>query len=170
VSGRDIPDGFVAVARVLGAWGLQGHLKVEPLAPPEIFRKDARVTLAGRAHTVQAYRAAGRHARLKLDGIGNRDDAAAMREQYVLVPEAGLPPPADGEYYRFQLIGMHVVTTSGEEIGEVTDVFATAANDVFVVRGPRGEVLVPAIDDVVQNIDLASGRITIEAIPGLLPD
>ncbi len=119
---------------------------------------------------MEAFSASGRHARLKLAGIDDRDAAAACREAYLLVPEADLPPPEEGRYYRFQLIGLRVTTTGGEDLGEITDVFATAGNDVFVVRSPRGEVLIPAVEDVVQEISLPDRRVTIEPIPGLLPD
>ena len=82
--------------------------------------------------------------------------------------ESDLEPPPEGEFYRFQLIGLRVVSTEGAEIGEITDVLTTAANEVFVVRGPRGEVLVPAIDDIVQSVDIEAGVVTIEVVPGLL--
>jgi 16S rRNA processing protein RimM len=166
---KDIPDGFVAIGRVLGAWGLLGHFKIEPLASSAVFRKGSRVCLAGEVRTVESFRASGRHARLKLEGVDDRDAAIACRDEYLLLPESDLPTPDEGHYYRFQLIGLRVISTEGEDLGEITDVFATAANDVFVVRGPRGEILVPAIEDIVHEISLADRRVTIEVVPGLLP-
>ena len=166
---KDVPDSFVAIGRVLGAWGLKGHFKIEPLASSAVFSKDRRVCLVGEVRTVESFRASGRHARLKLEGIDDRDAAIACRDEYLLLPESDLPAPDEGQYYRFQLIGLRVVTTEGEDLGEITDVFATAANDVFVVRGPRGEVLIPAIEDIVHEISLADHRVTIEVVPGLLP-
>ena len=166
---KDIPDGFVAVGRVLSAWGLRGHLNIEPLAQPSLFQKGRRVCLAGEVRTVESFRASGRHARLKLEGVDDSDAAIACRDEYLLLPESDLPAPDEGQYYRFQLIGLRVITTEGEDLGEIADVFATAANDVFVVRGPRGEILVPAIEDIVHEISTAERRVTIEVIPGLLP-
>ena len=108
--------------------------------------------------------------RLKLSGIDDREAAAALRGEYILLTEAELGSPGEDRYYRFQLIGLRVVSTTGEDIGEIAEVFATASNDIFVVKGPRGESLIPAVDDVVQEIDLDSGKVTIEVIPGLLGD
>jgi 16S rRNA processing protein RimM len=84
------------------------------------------------------------------------------------VPETALDPPGDDTYYWFQLIGLRVVTTAGEELGEIAEIITTGSNEVFVVRGPRGELLIPAIEDVVQEVDIAGGRILIDPITGLL--
>ena len=77
-------------------------------------------------------------------------------------------PLPEGEYYHDQIIGLQVVTTGGERIGEITDILEGQSNDNYIVRGARGEVLIPAIADVIRFIDLAAGRLTIEAIEGLL--
>jgi 16S rRNA processing protein RimM len=59
--------------------------------------------------------------------------------------------------------------TSHEPLGEVTDIIETGANDVYIVRGQRGEILVPAIKDVVKQIDPEAGRMLIQPLPGMLP-
>ncbi len=155
---------------MLGPWGVRGDFKIEPLADRDRFRPGLAVTLAGTTHTVERVNAASRQLRLKLNNVDDRDAATALRGEYLLVAEADLGPAGEGRYYRFQLVGLRVVTTTGEDIGEITDVFATGSNDVFVVKAEDGEVLIPAVDDVVQEIDLEAGKVTIEAIPGLLGD
>jgi len=75
--------------------------------------------------------------------------------------------PEDG-YFHDQIIGLQVITTDGKRIGAVMDILSGTSNDNYVVRGSAGEVLIPAIEDVVQSIDLDKGVITIEAINGLL--
>ena len=57
----------------------------------------------------------------------------------------------------------------GRDLGRVTDVLSAPENDIYVISGPSGEVLIPAVDDVVQDVDLSAGLITIEIVPGLLP-
>ena len=74
----------------------------------------------------------------------------------------------EGQHYQFQLIGLEVWTSQGELLGEITEILTTPGNDNYVVKGDRGEVLIPAIEDVVKSIDLNKGRIVIEAIRGLL--
>ena len=77
-------------------------------------------------------------------------------------------PLPEGQYYHHQIIGLQVRTTQGELIGTVTDVLTGKSNDNYIVQSHKGEILIPAIEDVVQSIDLDQGYITIEAIEGLL--
>jgi 16S rRNA processing protein RimM len=77
-------------------------------------------------------------------------------------------PLLEGQYYHHQVIGLEVRTTQGELIGTITDVLTGKSNDNYIVQGTKGEILIPAIEDVVKSIDLDQGRMTIEAIDGLL--
>ncbi len=77
-------------------------------------------------------------------------------------------PLPEGQFYHDQLIGLQVRTTRGEYIGDVVDILTGKSNDNYIVRGPTGEILIPAIEDVVQSIDLKQGIVTIEPIEGLL--
>ena len=74
----------------------------------------------------------------------------------------------ENEYYHDQIIGLQVITTDGERIGTVTDILSGTSNDNYIVLGSAGEVLIPAIEDVIRSINLDKGIITIEAINGLL--
>ncbi len=77
-------------------------------------------------------------------------------------------PLPEGQYYHHQIIGLQVRTTQGELLGNVIEVLTGKSNDNYIVQGAKGEILIPAIEDVVQSIDLDQGIITIEAIEGLL--
>jgi 16S rRNA processing protein RimM len=94
-----------------------------------------------------------------------------LRNQLVYVKTSELPALPQGEYYHHQVIGLRVVDESGAELGSVTDVIATGANDVFIVKQEGGsEFLLPAIDEMVLNIDLDKGEICARPLPGLLPE
>jgi len=166
---REIPEGFVAIGRVLGAWGVQGDFKVEPLAPASAFARGRTIQISGKTYVIERSRARQRFVYVKLAGIDFREQVATIRGGYMMVPETELAPLPEGEYYRYQLIGLAVRVTDGRDIGRIEDVFSTGANDVYVVRGPLGEVLVPAVEDVVQSVDVAGGIVTIVPVPGLLP-
>ena len=153
---------------MLGTWGVHGDLKVEPLAPPSAFKPGRTVFLGHDEHTIERSRRTERLLYLKLAGIDDRERAAEERGRYLQVPETALDHPGEDTYYWFQLIGLSVVTTAGEELGEITEIITTGSNDVFVVRGPRGELLIPAIDDVIQEVDIPAARMLIEPIAGLL--
>ncbi len=77
-------------------------------------------------------------------------------------------PLPEGQYYHDQMIGLQVKTTQGELIGTVTDILTGKSNDNYIVRGERGEILIPAIEDVVQSIDIKQGYVIIEPMEGLL--
>lgn len=107
---------------------------------------------------------------LKLVGYDDRDAADTLRNEWLQIPESEAVPLEEGEYYLYQLEGLQVVTDEGESLGVLVDVIETKANNVFVVNGDRGEVLLPDIDDVILEIDFDKSQILVHLIPGLLPD
>jgi 16S rRNA processing protein RimM len=165
----EVLPGYVAVGRVLGPWGVRGELKVEPLAPKSVLEPHSRVSLAGNDYEIERSFPGQRFLRVKLAGVDTREGAQSLRGSYLQVPEAQLEPLPTGQYYRFQLIGLAVRSLDGDDLGVVADVISARENDVYVVNGRHGEVLLPATEDVVRDIDLAKRVMTIEIIPGLLP-
>ncbi len=89
----------------------------------------------------------------------------------VFLDSTELPELQEGEYFHWQLIGLTVRDNAGREFGTVKSILETGANDVYIVEDNAGhEKLVPAISDVVSEIDLEEGVITIKPLPGLFPD
>jgi len=86
----------------------------------------------------------------------------------VQIPIEEAVPLEEGEYYDFQLSNVRVEMENGEWLGQVVEVLETGANDVYVVRGPRGEVLLPAVREVILEIDLESRRMLVRPLPGML--
>jgi 16S rRNA processing protein RimM len=167
---EEVPPGHVAIGRAGAPWGVRGAITVLPLTDRrQQFAAGRTVSVAGERRTIASARWQKGVVHLRLSGIDTRDAASTLRERLLTIPESELDPLPEGQYYRFQLIGLAVVSTDGEELGHVTEVLSTGANDVYVVRGARGELLLPATDEVVREIDLEAGRILIEPLPGLLP-
>lgn len=107
---------------------------------------------------------------LKLKPIRNRNDAETLRGLKVMVRHEDAIPLDDDEIYLYQLIGLTVQTDDGETLGELVDVLETGANDVYIVRSRRyGEVLIPAIDETILDIDLDAQTMTVALPEGLLP-
>ncbi len=144
-------------------------MRVESLSDaPGRFHAKRRIFIRGAPYTIHRSRVVNRVLLLTLEGIDSPEAVEPLRGAEILVPEAEAPPlPAD-TYYHFQIVGLAVVTTAGAELGAVASIFDTGGSDVYVVRGPRGELLIPAIADVVKEVDLARGRIVVEPIQGLL--
>ncbi len=168
---EEVPPGYVAVGRIGPAWGVRGAVKVIPLVDKrERLAPGREVTVDGERRVIESSRWQKGIVYLKLSGIDDRDAASALRERFLVVPEGELAPLPEGQYYRFQLIGLMVRNASGASLGRVTDVLTTGANDVYVVQGEKGEILVPATDEVIKEIDLERGEMVIEEVPGLIPE
>jgi len=162
---------FLAVGRVLRPHGVRGELRVALLTDyPERLPLHHTLYLGPelRPYAVEGVRFHKGAALIKLAGCNDRSEAEALRGQLVQIPVEAAVPLEEGEYYQFQVVGMEVVTQEGERLGRVAEVLETGANDVYIVRGPRGEVLIPAIEDVVQELDLEERRMVVAVLPGLL--
>ncbi len=90
---------------------------------------------------------------LRLKGIERIEETESLIGKEILVLREDLPEPEEGEYYWFEILGMAVETEKGKRIGTVKKVFPTGANDVYVVEGKRGEIFLPATEQVIQSID-----------------
>jgi 16S rRNA processing protein RimM len=105
------------------------------------------------------------------EGVLSPEQAAGLRNQLVMVRVDDLPPLAEGEYYHHQLLGLQVVTEGGELLGELAEILETGANDVYVVRTPDGgQVLLPAIEQVILEIELSAREMRVRLLPGLLAE
>ena len=166
---EDVAAGFVAVGRVLGPRGLLGDVKVEPLGPRDVLAGGRLIFARGQQYRIERSRTRAAFLYLKLSGIDSREAANELRAAYLEVREADLAPLPEGQYYRFQLMGLAVRATDGRDLGRITDVLSSPDSDVFVVQGPLGEVLVPSVDEIVREVDLETGVVTVEIVPGLLP-
>jgi 16S rRNA processing protein RimM len=146
---------------------VRGELKVEPLTDfPQRFEGGSELWLDGTAYAVERGRWQRRQVILKLRGIETRDQAEALQGKTLLAP-AALELEDEGVYYLHDILGAAVLDEAGETLGEVAEVLATGSNDVYVVRGPKGELLLPALDDVVLAVDVKARRITVAVPQGL---
>jgi len=163
------PPESLCVGRILAPWGMRGEVKVEVLTDfPERFAPRKVVYLNTIPLEIERCHPHKQHMVVKLATIDSVEAAERLRGQDLTIPSSELYPLPQGQYYTFQLIGLKVVTTRGQTLGRVTDIMSTASNDVYIVDGKRGEILIPAIEDVVKSIDLKKGKMVIEAIEGLL--
>lgn len=158
-----VPEGHVVVARIAGAWGIRGELKVQPLTDvPGRLAPGSAVHLNGQPAKVVFAHNKGRDLILKLDTVPDRNHAETLGGALLTVPLADVPPPPDGTYYHFQIIDMEVFDESRRKLGTVAAIMATGANDVYVVRDEGGgEILIPATSDCVLDVSLEDNRMTV---------
>lgn len=169
---------YLVLGKILRPHGIQGELRMSVQTDyPERVGKLKTVYLGKSDHdrNPQPYTVAG--ARLHKDYVlirfaesPTRNDAELLRGRTVMVSMADAIPLDDDEFYLYQLIGMQVVTEDQTVIGIVKDIIETGANDVYVLTTDTGEVLVPAHEETLVNIDIDAEIITMKLPDGLLPE
>ncbi|MFC1869986.1 ribosome maturation factor RimM [Chloroflexota bacterium] len=160
---------FIIIGKILAPSGIQGKLKVKVLTDfPQRFTPGVEIYINRQLMTIDSTAWHKGKAIIKLNTIDCREDAERLEGQLLEIHHSQLQALPDEEYYYFQLIGLEVWTTVGKLLGNITDILAAAGNDNYVVSGAEGEILIPAISDVVKSVDLNQGRMMVEPITGLL--
>ena len=107
---------------------------------------------------------------LRLKGIERIEEAEPLIGKEIFVEREALLELEEGEYYWVDILGMRVETQEGKGIGKVKEIFFTGAHDIYVVEGKRGEILLPATEEVIQSIDLEKGVMRVSRVKGLWED
>ncbi len=159
----------VIVGRVASAHGVSGAIRVNALSDvPHRFDPGQALHIVDRSYSItHSSPAPNGQVILRLQGIDSADTAKGLVGQPVTVPQSAVPPPREGEYYHFQLLGLKVLTDDGECLGRVREILETGSNDVYVVSGESGEVLIPALTDVVLEVRLDEGCMVVKLLEGL---
>lgn len=169
---------FLIIGRIRKPHGVKGALKVAIHSDdPQRFKTLDRVFISANPedHRPNEYRVVDvrlQHADavIRFEGIETPEDARSYNSQWLFIALEDVAPLSDGEMFTWQLIGLEVETAEGQLLGKVASLLETGANDVLVVNGDKGEILLPDIPDVVQEIDLQSGKIIVTPLPGLLQE
>jgi 16S rRNA processing protein RimM len=108
---------------------------------------------------------------IAFEGILSPEMVGEFRNQFVYVKSEDRPQLPKGEYYHHQLLGLSVIDDSGGNLGVLSEILSTGANDVYVVRNEVGqEILLPVIDEVILETNLTRGEIRVHILPGLLSE
>lgn len=169
-------DRKILIGKVLKPKGIRGSVKVLSYAQsPETYERIGVVYVRsegswqplatgkveksrpGRTQTVV----------LAFRGRNRIEDVQDLVGADLYVDKADLPPLEEGEYYWHDLIGMRVQTEEGEDLGKIRGIFNTGSNDVYVVRKGAREILLPALRDVIQELDVPGRRMTVRLLEEL---
>jgi len=171
-------DAFLTWGLVAGTRGLRGELKVRFIGPdgPDLrlrsltlwFRKPGEAdSVPHRVDGEEPYR---QGLLLRLDKVGTQEAAQALVGCEVSVRTADLPVLPEGRPYWFQMEGIEVWDRHHGAIGRLKDLFTTAAHPIYVVAGPFGEVLIPAVEKFILEVDLDRRRMDVDLPAGLVPE
>ena len=166
---------LVVIGEIARAHGLRGEVRVTPLTDhPERFERVTECVLWDAARDqreprrITAARRQGTALLVSLAGCDSVEAASALVGRLVAVPEADALPLPPGQFYPWRLAGCRAVTEDGQEIGSVTGIERSGFQDLWVVRGETREHLIPAVPEIVIDVDLAARRVVLRPPDGLL--
>jgi 16S rRNA processing protein RimM len=165
---------YFRIGYIANTVGIKGELKVLLISNiPERFKDLKECYIHTGTVRLQVEVERYRHYKkgyiaLKLKGYDDANSVSAFKGKYLEVDRENLAQLSEGQYYVFDIIGCKVLDSDGSVLGEVTEVISPGANDVYVVKGPRGEILIPAVKDMVKSIDIGEKTIRVELPEGLV--
>jgi 16S rRNA processing protein RimM len=169
------PNLPIAVGLIARAHGVKGEVAVQPLTEIEARFRPGSVLRLGpegdRTLTVGTVRGPHRGRLLvRFREIGQREEAEALRGRVLVVHPEDVPSiEENGRYWVHHVVGLRVETEDGRSLGRVREVLQNPANDIWVAEGDGEDVLIPAVRDVVTEVDLQGGRVVVREVPGLIP-
>ena len=157
----------VVLGRIVGLFGVRGWVKVFSHTDPREAVLEHKSWLLNRNDSWQSVQVAegkrqGKSVIARLSGIDDRDAAAALVGSDIGVPRDALPDAKPGEFYWVDLEGLRVVQNDGSDLGRVDYLLATGANDVLVVKGETERLIPFVMDEIVLDVDLGNGVITVD--------
>jgi len=167
-------DNYLRVGVISSTHGIKGEVKVYPTTDDlERFRSLKQVFLdTGKDYIeleVEGVKFFKQQAILKFKGFDNINDIEKYKGKDLLVTRENAVKLKEGEYFIYDLIGSKVITEDGNILGELTEIMATGANDVYIVKTPDGkEILLPYIKECILDIDITNKVIKAHVMPGLL--
>lgn len=167
----------MAVGRVVAGHGVRGMARINPYNPdsPALLESEELVLAprdgaADRTFKLLQSRPHKRVILVQLAGIDSLDELAPWIGSEVQVPKDSLPEAGDNEHYHWEVIGLEVRTTAGEVVGVIEEVQSLPANDLWVVRLDKRETLVPVVEPILVEVNLADGCAIIDPPDGLIPE
>lgn len=167
------PDNLILIGKVAATHGIRGQLRITSYSGHFDSLRTAKTVIlkepTGRTGSfdVTAATLHGKKLLLSLAGLADINQVLHLVGSELYLHREQLPATDEGEYYWHDLLGLTVVTAAGEPLGRLESIIETGSNDVYVVKTAEGELLIPALADVVTAIDLAAGVMTITPVAGL---
>lgn len=165
---------LMEIGKIVNTHGVKGAIKVMPSTDiPERFELlDTIIVKTKRGQrelTINRVQYQKSMLILTLDEIKDMTEAETLKTARIYIPRDQALPLDKDEYYISDLYGMEVVTDEGTSLGKIQDIIFTGANDVYQVKNASGEeVLIPAIKDCVQSVDVENNKMTVKLLKGLL--
>ena len=166
-------DHSVPLGEIVATHGLDGWLKLNPFNPNSsalstgvevCLEKSGQQSL----HQLESSKPHKRQFLIKLRGVDSINTGQPLIGSTLLISDDALDPLEPGQYYHYQVIGFAVVDLNGAEVGTVTGTLSTAGGELYVVRGPDKEHLIPAVKEIIEKVDFDDRKVIVNPPQGLL--
>lgn len=165
---------YLEIGQIVNTFGIKGMVKVKPFTDNiERFNNLEKIYIKNKSgqteYKIQEIKYHKNMVLIKFEGIENPEQANLLRNSYLIVDRETEEPLEPGRYYIVDMIGLDVFTDDNEYLGKLEDIYNTGSNDIYVVKNELGkQVLLPAIEDVIKNIDMDNKKVIVHLIPGLV--
>jgi 16S rRNA processing protein RimM len=163
---------FLETGKISGTHGVRGMVRIQPWCDSNEFLCSFRSLYleSGRELKVEKMQSHGTVVIAKLKGIESIEEAEALRNKTIFIKRSDVALE-EGQYFVDDIVGCKVYNIENNELlGEVCDVSATGANDVWHIKTANGVFLIPKIDEIVKSVDIYEGKIEISVMKGLFGD
>ena len=165
---------YLEIGQIVNTFGIKGMVKVQPFTDDiEQFENLKTIYIKNKSeqkeYEIEEVKYHKNMILLKLKGINNIEEANLLRQSYLLKDREKEEPLKEGTYYIVDLLGLEVYDDNGNLLGTLEDIFNTGSNDIYVVKNELGKhILLPAISEVIKEIDIKNKKIIVHLIKGLI--
>lgn len=167
-------QGNLEIGQIVNTFGIKGFVKVNPFVDDILRFDDLKKVYLKRNKElkemkVEEVKYHKNMVLLKLKGIDRVEEAELLRNSYLEVDRENAIELQEGEYFIADLLGINVFTEDGNSLGKLEDIFNTGSNDIYVVKTEEGkQILLPAISEVIKEINLTESKIVVHLLEGLI--
>ena len=155
---------FITIGKIVNTHGVKGEVKIYPLTEDmSRFKKLQSVYIEGQQRNILGCKLQSKRVIFKIDGVDSIEDANRFRNKYIEVRREDAIRLDDGSYFVSDIIGCSIIDDCGKNYGKVSEVIHTPNNDVYWIKEGK-ELLVPALDEIVLNIDIEKSEIIIRPV------
>ena len=165
---------YFEIGQIVNTFGIKGMVKIKPFTDDiNKFDKFKKIYIkkenTKKEYQIEEVKYHKQMVLMKLKGINTPEEADLLRESYLIINREDEVPLEEGEYYIIDFLGSEVYTDENVLLGKLEDIYNTGSNDIYVVKDELGkQVLLPAISDVIKNIDIKNKKITVHIVSGLM--